>query len=119
MLNAQTLKGLQTQQDKVTAELKDLKSQQTALTQDINHKSNQLAQLRQKIHDLQKNQSELVVSEHAILRYLERVRKYDMKTASQSILTHELREIAKLGDGRYTVNGYTLIIKNNVVTTVI
>ena len=67
-----------------------------------------------------KNGNKIIVSEHAILRYLERTMELDIKAIEKEILTDEtLKQYRTLGNGKYPVaNGYKAIIKDNVVITI-
>ena len=67
-----------------------------------------------------KNGNKIIVSEHAILRYLERTMELDIKAVEKEILTDEtLKQYRTLGNGKYPVaNGCKAIIKDNVVITI-
>lgn len=62
------------------------------------------------------------ISDHAILRYMERHYKMDLNKVEDEIITKQVEEMySKLGDGTYpTGNGSTrVVIKNGTVVTVI
>lgn len=61
------------------------------------------------------------VSDHAILRYLERVLGIDVWAVKNQILNLNGRvTTGELGDGKYPVgNGHHAVVKNDVVVTVI
>jgi hypothetical protein len=67
---------------------------------------------------------EIVVSEHAILRYLERVAGVNLDEVREKILSPSVRKyIDELGSGKFPQNGsetgkYRVVVKNRVVTTV-
>lgn len=67
-----------------------------------------------------KNGNKIIVSEHAILRYLERTMGLDIKAIEKEILTDEtLKQYRTLGNGKYPVeNGCKAVIKDNVVITI-
>jgi len=65
---------------------------------------------------------ELVVSEHAILRYLERQDYLDLEFIKESILTDEVKAFhKKLGNGKYPIGNTKLraVIRDNVVVSVV
>jgi len=66
------------------------------------------------------NDKGIIVSEHAILRYLERVGKLDIESVQKQILTKEVEnQIGILnGNGKISIDGYTIVIKNSVITTI-
>ena len=67
-----------------------------------------------------KNGNKIIVSEHAILRYLERTMELDLKAVENEILSKEVvSQYRTLGNGKYPVsNGCKAVIKDNVVLTI-
>lgn len=69
-------------------------------------------------------QKEITVSEHAMLRYFQRVEGYDIEHVSKLILPDDVREeIEKLGDGHYPVPKmgeaeFTIVVRARTVVTV-
>jgi len=64
----------------------------------------------------------LGISEHALLRYFERVKGFDLKEIKCEILSDPVVALVdKLGpSGSFpNSNGYRVVIKNNVVVTII
>ncbi len=115
------LKKLSTLQSKLQGEMEVLKNQKTLLTKEIANKNQQINNIKHEIAKLKKQSQDLIISEHAILRYMERVLKLDIAAFANSILTDEVRNEHKLiGNGTYSVNNseYKLIIRNNVVVSV-
>jgi hypothetical protein len=67
-----------------------------------------------------KQNQELRVSDHAIVRYFERVLGVDMDQVRNKIATNELKRVHKqLGDGKLPMKDFTAVIKNGVVLTVL
>ncbi len=115
------LKKLNTLQSKLQGEMEVLKNQKELLAKEITTKNEQINNVKHEIAKLKKRSQELIVSEHAILRYMERVLKLDIAAFANSILTDEVRKEHKLiGNGTYSVNNseYQLVIRNNVVVSV-
>lgn len=67
-----------------------------------------------------KTGNKIIVSEHAVLRYLERTMELDLKAVENEILSEEVvSQYRTLGNGKYPVsNGCKAVIKDNVVITV-
>lgn len=62
----------------------------------------------------------LKVTDHALLRYAERYCGFDRKKAEKHILDPKMIEQFQiLGDGKYPVNGITVIVKGGVIKTVL
>ena len=64
---------------------------------------------------------EITISEHALLRYLERVSKVDTEAVKKDIITPELKKMVETlgGNGKYPVGNITLVMRDYVVTTIL
>lgn len=121
ILNAQELKGLQVQLAKEQALCESLRKEATEA-----HKKHQASQtkvrsLTNRIKELQSAAAEVepVVSEHALLRYLERVKGIDFTALKAEILSPEAAEAIKFAkNGRIKGSEFELVFKNSVVVTV-
>ena len=59
------------------------------------------------------------ITDHAIVRYLQRVKGFDMRKLEKEILSGRVREKIKfVKNGPVKVNGMTLKIANGVIVTV-
>lgn len=70
------LKGLQVRRDKLKAEMKSLLNDKTAIEDEHRAKKAQLKNINIQIENLcnkSKDKDHIIISEHAIIRYLERV----------------------------------------------
>lgn len=62
----------------------------------------------------------LVVSEHAILQYMERVMGYDLNLVRNAIVPPDSAEkMLELGEGTHLVNDVRIVIQGNTVVTVL
>lgn len=59
------------------------------------------------------------VSDHALIRYLERVHGIDMDACRDAILTPDAVSAIKAGAHTIKVNGIKFAVRNGVVTTVL
>jgi hypothetical protein len=57
------------------------------------------------------------ISDHAMLRYLERTGRIDMEALKKEILTPDLVSAVKLGANSFKVNGHTWLMENGRVVT--
>lgn len=95
----------------------DILSKQKELSQKVTERKNLEQQLRERY------EAEPTVSEHAIVRYFERIEGRSLDLVTRSILTPDIREtIAAVGSGIiFTEIDNTpcrLVVKNNVITTI-
>ena len=122
------LKQKQTQLEKVKCEI-------VAKTNDTKELSKAMSNIQKQINDLKTKQSglekdikemttakqELIVTEHAILRYLERSLCINIEEIKSKIASESVRsQFAILGSGQYPiVGGLKAVVKGNTIVTVI
>ena len=76
--------------------------------------------LLSKIAVLKKSAKGLVITEHAMLRYIERVMGVSMDKLQEKVLPDTLRDKAALfGNTTFPVNGHSVTIRDGAVVTVI
>lgn len=115
------LKGLQGQLAKEIAAARVAKDQLDIARQKYDQSNAICKSLKARIASLevQATMKEPIVSEHALLRYLERVRGVDLNEIRQQILGEGTSEsIAFARNGRIKKRDVTLIVKDCVVVTV-
>ena len=123
MKKEQILKCLQTQLSEVDSNILLIKSEISERNRILTQYDRTKKDLLEKIKSLG-NIGEIVISEHAILRYLERVDKVDMELVKKQILSESVLDlIEKLGgnNGEYPVKegGFKIKLKNKTVVTVL
>lgn len=115
------LKSYNTQKKKIKNDLVLLKSEKTNLNKEIELKEKRLTEINNSIKKL--TNDNIIVSEHAVLRYLERVEGINISEIKEKILNNDLINMYKtLGNGTYPINrsnNNKAIIKNNIVITII
>ena len=116
--NDSTLKGLKAQLDKKRGELESKKLQLSDLTDEILKEKQRIGNLIKTIGDLECK--EIVISDHAMLRYLERIYELDLEMVKGQILTNEALSIIEQfgGNGKYQLKDFTLVLKNNTIVTI-
>jgi chromosome segregation ATPase len=123
------LKGLQTRRDSLSTELNTTKQQVgdalevlNRLRDTMHQQQSQLSRLDNEIANFKKKQEKPIVTEHAILRYLERVVGLDIEAHKNVILPPETEaQIRHLGNGVYPVKGpksFKIKVQNGAVVTV-
>lgn len=117
-MNRLELKSLETQLKKAEIEHEALKDQQRELSKKISLSSDKVTGLMQRIAAF-KAVGDLVVSEHAILRYLERMGIVDVGDLEKRIATEDIKkQVELLGDGKYPLGSLRAVVRNNTVVTV-
>jgi predicted nuclease with TOPRIM domain len=123
------LKQLQTRLTTLQKELQEAQRDQKSASQQVNEIQGKIKQVRDGMEKLK--DKEAVVSEHAILRFFERVLGYDLDEVREIILSGKAAElIDEFRSGKFPqkmetppTNGefassFRLIVKNKVVTTI-
>jgi hypothetical protein len=110
-------KELQTQITKLDSEITAIRNELSLRNQELKLKQSYIKNLRDKLALSKKGATK--VSEHAILRYLERVRGISTTSIQDEILTPEVKKMVEtLGNGTYPNGDFQVVIKDNVVVTV-
>lgn len=113
------LKKLNTLQVKLQNEIEAIKIEREILNNKLQSAERNLGKIREEIKKL-KEGNKIIVSEHAMLRYIERVLGIDLKEIERHILTDEVKEQYKIvGNGRFPINDeFRALIRDNVVVTI-
>jgi hypothetical protein len=117
-----SLKELQSQLVKRKAEAQALQFEIAQKQKELSLKEKNIKTLFEKIESLNSNSTKLKVSEHSLLRYLERVKGLDLKAVEQEMLNDQrlIQATSVLGgNGTFPFDGkYQYVIRNNVIVTV-
>lgn len=113
------LKGLQTQIKKLESEISLIKGDISTKQRELNIKIKRLIELNIELHKLQENK-EIIVSEHAIIRYLERCRGLNIGEVIEEIKNDTIMDLyEKLGgSGVYPCDTFKAVVKNNTIVTI-
>ena len=68
-----------------------------------------------------KKNNKLAITDHAIVRFMERASEFDRRAFVEAIIDDETKGLIKrLGNGKYPIgHGCRAVIKNNVIITII
>jgi hypothetical protein len=116
-----TYKVLNTRLKKTFIEIDGLKRRQQTVTSELKEKMKQVQSISDQMNALR--EKEIVITEHAVLRYLERVKGIDIESIKKEMLPVKVKEQIETlgGEGKYPIgldNPGQLILKNNVVVSV-
>ena len=113
------LKHLLRRKEGLEQSVRLLKEQQKDITDRLQKDKTILSKVNQDI-DRVKGSGKLVVSEHAILRYFERVMKFDIEEIKKKVLPEEQEnQIKVLGSGTFSTETHRLKVRNGVVITIL
>lgn len=116
---AQYLKGLQTRQSKLKAELQQIKIEEKDILQRKKAIEKQLKEINHEIHSTTKKKP--VVTEHAVLQYLARSGKVNLEEIQKEIMGKRLFETIKtIKNGKIPLTPeLTAVVKDYTVVTVV
>lgn len=116
----QEIKALKSRIKKLCADIA-LETQTVAEQQkQLHRQQTNLSNLKDQLEALEEKNKELSVTEHAIVRYFERVLGFDLEEIESKILTPTVCGLhEKLGNGKIPLSdGCRVVIKNNTVVTI-
>ncbi len=116
-MDAQRLKHLQVRKQQIRQELAGLTDSLRDLQDQVQRRMATLREIEKQIED---SMHEPIVSEHAILRYVERVLKINLKSIENEILSEENKRIIdQVSSCKIPFKSNTfLIVKNKTVVTI-
>lgn len=120
MYSKEKLKQLNSLKRKCEAEVNVLKIDSDNIKNEIKQKEKYLAGINKQIKEIN-SKSDLIISEHAIIRYLERVLDIDINKLESELIPDKVRkQIAILGNGTYSIgDSHKIVVKDNTIITVI
>lgn len=120
MKEARKIKGLKSQLKILQGDAEALKIEVANKQREYNNKLNLIKNLKDQIETFESDKN-IKVSEHAIVRYFERVKGFNISEIEKEILTDEvLNLVDKLGGtGGYPNKDFKVLMKNYTVTTVV
>lgn len=120
MKEVQKIKKLKSQLKIMQGDAEALKIEVANKQREYSSKISNINALQNEIDSFQ-NDKKVKVSEHAIVRYFERVKGYNIEEIEKEIVTDQiLGFVDKLGgNGGYPNKGFQVLMKNYTVTTVV
>jgi chromosome segregation ATPase len=107
---------------KFEEERENLKNNIGVIQKQLNKINSEIDNLNNKITKLKDKNKDLIVSEHAILRYLERVENFNLDEIINKICIDDLKKMYQtLGNGTFPIkdSNFSVKIKNGVILTVL
>ena len=118
MRDAHELKALQVRCNALEKDIADHEYDRDRLSKRLSELKNELNVVRQKIEKIGK--SAPVVTEHALLRYIERVMGVDLDQIANAILTEQNKKAIEFAPScRIKSNGVEFVVKDRTVVSVV
>lgn len=117
MAEQNALKGYHTKLTRLNRELDELKRESSTTNGKIVKKKRDIKDTEARINRM--CNGKIIISEHAIIRYLERIENIDIEAIKDMIVDEKTRgAINVLTSGTFPIKGGKIEVINNVVTTV-
>jgi len=106
--------------EKLEEDLKNLVLKQSKINLDVQNKKDQIHTTKTKLHQL-RNPATPKVSEHALVRFFERIKGYDLKEIKNELLNDQTLSMLKtLGStGTYPYKEFKMVFRDNNLVTII
>lgn len=116
--NTEERKQIERQMTKLDAEIAALEHDRDSLEGRLHERNMQHSMLRKRLEALKPKA--ITISDHAIVRYLERKAGFDIEAIRKSILESDLQAMvgALGGSGKFPINGYQVVLKDYTVVTI-
>lgn len=121
MSNKPDIKELSYKRDELNSQMSALIKERKKADDKIKEITQQISSIDKRIASIRQNlkSNKVNITDHAILRYLERVHGFDTEEVKNKLLTDKLRtSIQTYGKGKLKENGITYIFKDNSVITI-
>lgn len=120
-MNTHDLKAMQVQLAKLEAEHRILSDEVKEKQKQFSHLKSRIDELKNRISSAQDKNSMPIISEHAMLRLLERVYGFDLDELKKKVLTDSVVSIIKFGkSGEVPLPvGGRAVYKNNVIVSIV
>lgn len=118
MEKSRKIKGLQSQLKQLYGDRESLKVDVSNKQKELSLKNKSIKAIERQIETYEKD-NDVKVSEHAIVRYFERVLGFDIPVIEKEIKNGIEEQIKVLGSsGNYVVKTYTAVVSDNTVVTI-
>lgn len=120
MKEVRQYKQLQSQLNTMLGDSDALKIEVANKQREYNQKLQAIEKLKNEMAKLN-NKESLKVSEHAIVRYFERVKGFDIEQVKKEILSEQVVKLVEQlgGNGQYPNERFSVVMKNYTVTTIV
>ena len=120
MKEVRQYKQLQSHLNTMLGDADALKIEVANKQREYNQKLKAIEKLKNEMAKLN-NKESLKVSEHAIVRYFERVKGFDIEQVEKEILSEQVIKLVEQlgGNGQYPNEGFSVVMKNYTVTTIV
>jgi len=120
MVESRKLKGLQTQLRNLKGEYESLKIECANKQREVQQKKVTIDSIESEIAKMN-TKTNIKVSEHAVLRYLERISGLDIENIEKLILNENVLNLINQlgGNGTYPNTEFKVVVKDFVVTTIV
>ena len=116
IMKNESIKILLRKEKELVSEIEDIKGKKKEIDKNLEIKRKKLEGVKAKIANAQES---VIISEHAVIRYIERVLGIDIKEIEKKIVDEETEKIImELRPSKICRGEFSILIKDNTVTTI-
>ena len=116
IMKKESIKTLLRREKELISEIEDIKGKKKEIDKNLEIKRKKLEGVKAKIANAQES---VIISEHAVIRYIERVLGIDIKEIEKKIVDEETEKIImELRPSKICRGEFSILIKDNTVTTI-
>jgi septal ring factor EnvC (AmiA/AmiB activator) len=115
------IKSLRDKRNDLNSKISIYTHQLKTAQEEIKKLSKEMSSIDTKIRNLEQppKKQKISITDHALLRYLERIHGFNIKNLRETLLTEKVVSyINNYKSGKITENGITYVFKNRVVVTI-
>ncbi len=119
-VSTENKKYLNRQIHAATLENRNILNETRALQKKMRQNSSAIHRCRIKLNKSIESIEHVEVSDHAVVRYLQRVYKLNLSNIKSEIATPELlKKVVERGDGTYSIGNFSVIVSDGVAVTIL
>lgn len=111
-IRTMTVTGLQAESERVERAIGEAET----IAADLRSR---LGEIRTELAKRMRSAPEPRMSDHALLRYIERIMEIDVEALRLEVMTDSVKSALKMGASGVTVNGVKMVAKDGVIVTVL
>jgi len=112
------VKKLHSKKSRLKRQLKEIREEKFEVSQREYHTVRSITDINKKLDTYR--DGKLVVSDHAMIRYMERIKHLDLEELKKLIVPEDTEKlIEKLGSGKFPAGTHHVVVKNKMVMTIL
>jgi hypothetical protein len=119
-MSVREIQQLESAKKKLEVQLQKLIEYKKKAQRQCDTAQNELIKIEGKLEILRRDNTEVLITDHAVVRYLERINSVDIDKIKEQIKDKvDLNAVKTLGCGKFPIdNSYKIVVKDMIVVTI-